>query len=113
MSAALSRFANPAARIGHAGDRAPVLDDARDLFLADLPVCHASGERAADGLRARLLVRELEAAREQASVLREALRQVLAEVRPEPDERPFDSDSHLPPQLIAAIERALVLGSLR
>lgn len=44
MSAVLSRFANPAARIGHAGHQAPTLDDARALFIADLPAFPASTE---------------------------------------------------------------------
>lgn len=107
MSAVLSRFANPAARIGHAGDQAPTLDDARALFIADLPAFPASNEPATDGPRVRLL--ELEIARLQRvnQRLQDTLGRVFSEVRDYPDEPPHSCDSYLPPFLVAEIAEAL------
>lgn len=107
MSAVLSRFANPAARIGHAGDQAPTLDDARGLFIADLPAFPASRDPATDGPRVRLL--ELEIARLQRvnQRLQDTLGRVFASVREYPDQVAMDSESYLPPPLVAEIAEAL------
>lgn len=37
MSAALARYSNAESWLGHAGAAAPILDDSRELFVADLP----------------------------------------------------------------------------
>lgn len=107
MSAVLSRFINPAASIGHAGDQAPTLDDARALFLADLPAFPASNEPATDGPRIRLLELELARMSRINERLSAALARVFSEVRDYPDEPPYSCDSYLPPFLVAEIAEAL------
>ena len=107
MSAVLSRFINPAARIGHAGQQAPTLDDARALFIADLPAFPASNEPATDGPRVRLLELELARMSRINERLSAALARVFSEVRDYPDEPPYSCDSYLPPFLVAEIAEAL------
>lgn len=75
MSAALTRYANPAAAIGHAGPTAPIHADER-IALADLPRLAESPQAAADGFRASLLQRD----REQLVSTNRVLRETLAEL---------------------------------
>lgn len=116
MSAALSRFANPAANLGHAGPEAPVLDDPRleltRSLMADLPALQGLEQPDPTDFRAALLERDLATYQERARVMRAALVEVMAEVRPGPNQRRHDSDSHLPEHLVTLIRRALILGSL-
>lgn len=71
--AALARYANPGAELGHAGPSAPVHADPRLDFvaapraLADLPIV-------AEGIRATLLQRDAESLREQHRIMLDALR---------------------------------------
>jgi hypothetical protein len=76
MSAALTRYANPAATIGHAGPCAPIHSDER-IALADLPRLADSPQAAADGFRAALLQRDREQMERANRLLRESLADVL------------------------------------
>jgi len=76
MSAALSRYANPGAELGHAGPDAPIHADER-IALADLPRLAESPQAAADGFRAALLQRDREQAERTIRLLRESLAEVL------------------------------------
>ena len=76
MSAALSRYANPLAPIGHAGKSAPTLADER-LAIADLPRFAATPTAAASGFRAALIQRDADSARAANRELREALAAIL------------------------------------
>lgn len=76
MSAALTRYANPAAAIGHAGPCAPIHSDER-IALADLPRFTDSRLAAADGFRASLLQRDREQLVSTNRVLRETLAELL------------------------------------
>ena len=74
MSAALSRYANPEAELGHAGPSAPVHADTRLDFAADLPRLAESPQAASEGFRASLLQRDAESLREQHRIMLDALR---------------------------------------
>lgn len=76
MSAALTRYANPAATIGHAGPCAPIHSDER-IALADLPRLADSPQAAADDFRAALLQRDREQMERANRLLRESLADVL------------------------------------
>lgn len=76
MSAALTRYANPAATIGHAGPCAPIHSDER-IALADLPRLADSPQAATDGFRAALLQRDREQMERANRLLRESLADVL------------------------------------
>ena len=77
MSAALSRYANPGADLGHTGPDAPIHADER-IALADLPRLAESPQAAADGFRAAMLQRD----REQLERTNKLLRETLAELLP-------------------------------
>ena len=76
MSAALSRYANPGAELGHAGPDAPIHADER-IALADLPRLAESPQAAAEGFRARLLQKDAEQRARTNRLLRESLADVL------------------------------------
>ena len=76
MSAALSRYSNPTASIGHAGPDAPIHADER-IALADLPRLAESPQAAADGFRAAMLQRDREQLERTNRLLRESLADVL------------------------------------
>ena len=75
MSAALARYANPGAELGHAGPDAPIHADER-IALADLPRLAESPQAAADGFRAMLQQKEVERLREQNLIFFNALRDI-------------------------------------
>lgn len=75
MSAALARYANPGAELGHAGPDAPIHADER-IALADLPRFADSPQAAADGFRAMLQQKEVERLREQNRIFFNALRDI-------------------------------------
>ena len=75
MSAALTRYANAGAAIGHAGPDAPIHRDER-IALADLPRLAESPQAAADGFRAMLQQKEVERLREQNRIFFNALRDI-------------------------------------
>ena len=106
MSAALSRYANPAADVGHAGPSAPVHDDPRLDFVADLPRFAPSPPVATDGHRIRLLERDIEQRARMNRALREALADVLKLLDQAPPRTPADD------QVIERATRVLTLGSL-
>lgn len=74
--AALARYANPGAELGHAGPSAPVHADPRLDFVADLPRLAESPQAAADGFRAMLQQKEVERLREQNRLFFNALRDI-------------------------------------
>jgi len=76
MSAALARYSNPTASIGHAGPDAPIHADER-IALADLPRLADSPQAAADGFRAALLQRDREQLERANRLLRESLAETL------------------------------------
>lgn len=76
MSAALTRYANPAAEIGHAGPTAPIHADER-IALADLPAFPQVSEVEAQSFRAKLLRRDADQLRRTNRMLREALAETL------------------------------------
>lgn len=76
MSAALARYSNPTASIGHAGPDAPIHADER-IALADLPRLAESPQAAADGFRAAMLQRDREQLERTNRLLRESLADVL------------------------------------
>lgn len=104
MSAALARYSNPTASIGHAGPDAPIHADER-IALADLPRLADSPQAAADGFRAERLQRDREQAERTIRLLRECLAELL----------PLASRRALTPADDAIVERAtrvLKLGAL-
>ena len=72
-TAALTRYANPGAELGHAGPSAPVHADPRLDFAADLPRL-ADLPLVPEGFRASLLQRDAESLREQHRIMLDALR---------------------------------------
>lgn len=76
MSATLTRYANPAATIGHAGPCAPIHSDER-IAIADLPRLADSPQAAADGFRANLLQKDAEQLARTNRLLRESLAELL------------------------------------
>ena len=76
MSAALARYSNPTASIGHAGPDAPIHADER-FALADLPRLAESPQSAADGFRAAMLQKDREQAERTNRLLRECLAETL------------------------------------
>lgn len=76
MSAALARYSNPTASIGHAGPDAPIHADER-IALADLPRLADSPQAVAEGFRARLLQKDAEQLARTNRLLRESLADVL------------------------------------
>jgi len=76
VSAALARYSNPTASIGHAGPDAPIHADER-IALADLPRLADSPQAAADGFRAAMLQRDREQMERANRLLREALAETL------------------------------------
>lgn len=76
MSAALARYSNPTASIGHAGPDAPIHADER-IALADLPRLAESPQAASEGFRAALQQRDREQAERTIRLLRESLAEVL------------------------------------
>lgn len=76
MSAALARYSNPTASIGHAGPDAPIHADER-IALADLPRLAESPQAASEGFRAAMLQRDREQAERTIRLLRESLAEVL------------------------------------
>lgn len=104
MSAALSRYANPGADLGHAGPDAPIHADER-IALSDLPRLADSPQAAADGFRAERLQRDREQAERTIRLLRECLAELL----------PLASRRALTPADDRIVERAtrvLELGGL-
>lgn len=104
MSAALSRYANPGADLGHAGPDAPIHADER-IALADLPRLADSPQAAADGFRAALLQRDREQAERTIRLLRESLADVL-KLAGRAARTPADD------QVIERATRVLTLGGL-
>jgi hypothetical protein len=97
VSAALARYANPGAELGHAGDRAPVHADARLEFAADLPRLPDSGPRA------QILQRDADRLERTRQMLCDALEDLLqahASIRGNDD------------RAVVAARRALTLGRL-
>jgi len=97
MSAALSRYANPEADLGHAGASAPVHSDPRLELMADLPPLPEEGPRA------KLLQRDadrLERARQMLCDALEDLIKAHAALRGNDD------------PTVRAARRALTLGRL-
>lgn len=74
--AALARYTNPGAELGHAGPSAPVHADPRLDFAADLPRLADSPQAAADGFRANLLQGEVVSLRKQHRILLDAMREI-------------------------------------
>jgi len=109
MSAALARYSNPTASIGHAGPDAPIHADER-IALADLPRLADSPQAAADGFRAALLQRDREQLERANRVMRDALQAVLDEI--DGPQRPYSTDSYLPAHIVEQVRRALILGGL-
>lgn len=105
MSAALTRYANPAADVGHAGPGAPIHADARLDLIADLPAFAPSPQPAADGFRLRLLERDIEQRARMNRALRESLAEVL-KIAGRAALTPADD------AIIRRATRALTLGSL-
>lgn len=104
MSAALARYSNPTASIGHAGPDAPIHADER-IALADLPRLADSPQAVAEGFRARLLQKDAEQLARTNRLLRECIAELL----------PLASRRALTPADDAVIERAtrvLELGGL-
>lgn len=108
--AALARYTNPGAELGHAGPSAPVHADPRLDFAADLPRLADSPQAAADGFRANLLQKDAEQLARTNRLLREALRAVLDEI--DGPQRPYSTDSYLPEHIVEQARRALILGGL-
>lgn len=76
MSAALARYANAGAELGHAGPTAPIHADER-IALADLPRLAESPQAASEGFRAAMLQRDREQAERTIRLLRECLAELL------------------------------------
>ncbi len=76
MSAALARYANPGAELGHAGPDAPIHADER-IALADLPRLADSPQAAADRFRAAMQRRDREQLERTNRLLRESLAETL------------------------------------
>lgn len=76
MSAALTRYANPAATIGHAGPCAPIHSDER-IAIADLPRFADAPLPNVQSPRAALLQRDREQMERANRLLRESLADVL------------------------------------
>ena len=76
MSAALARYANPGADLGHAGPDAPIHADER-IALADLPRLAESPQAAADGFRVAMLQKDREQLARTNRLLRESLAATL------------------------------------
>lgn len=104
MSAALARYSNPTASIGHAGPDAPIHADER-IALADLPRLADSPQAAADGFRAAMLQRDREQMARTNRMLREALAETL-KVAGRAARTPADD------QVIERATRVLTLGGL-
>ena len=104
MSAALSRYANPAEPIGHAGPDAPIHADER-FALADLPRLAESPQAAADGFRAAMLQKD----REQAERTNRLLRECLAELLPLASRRALTPADD---RIVERATRVLTLGGL-
>lgn len=102
--AALARYANPGAELGHAGPSAPVHADER-IALADLPRFADSPQAAADGFRAALLQRDREQIERTNRLLRESLADVL-KLAGRAARTPADD------QVIERATRVLTLGGL-
>lgn len=103
-TAALARYSNPTASIGHAGPDAPIHADER-IALADLPRLADSPQAAADGFRAAMLQRDREQLERANRVMRDALQAVLDEI--EGPGRRYPTDSYLPENFVEMIRRAL------
>ena len=104
MSAALARYSNPTASIGHAGPDAPIHADER-IALADLPRLAESPQAAADGFRAALLQRD----REQLERTNRLLRECLAELLPLASRRALTPADD---RIVERATRVLKLGAL-
>ena len=104
MSAALARYANPGADLGHAGPDAPIHADER-IALADLPRLAESPQAAADGFRVAMLQKD----REQLERTNRLLRECLAELLPLASRRALTPADD---QVIERATRVLKLGSL-
>lgn len=104
MSAALARYSNPTASIGHAGPDAPIHADER-IALADLPRLADSPQAAADGFRAAMLQRDREQAERTIRNLRESLAEVL-KIAGRAARTPADDE------IVRRATRALTLGEL-
>lgn len=104
MSAALARYSNPTASIGHAGPDAPIHADER-IALADLPRLAESPQAAADGFRAAMLQRDREQLERTNRLLRESLADVL-KLAGRAARTPADD------QVIERATRVLKLGAL-
>lgn len=110
MSAALARYANPGAELGHAGPSAPVHADPRLDFAADLPPLAGTAAETPESPRAAGLQREIDGLRAANLEMRLALQRVLDEVTP--GVRPLSTDSYLPETIVAAVRRAATIGGL-
>ena len=104
MSAALARYANPGADLGHAGPDAPIHADER-IALADLPRLADSPQAAADGFRAAMLQKD----REQMARTNRLLRECLAELLPLASRRALTPADD---RIVERATRVLTLGSL-
>lgn len=103
-TAALARYANPGADLGHAGPDAPIHADER-IALADLPRFADSPQAAEAGFRASLLQKDAEQLARTNRLLRECLAELL----------PLASRRALTPADDRIVERAtrvLELGGL-
>ena len=104
MSAALARYANPGADLGHAGPDAPIHADER-IALADLPRLAESPQAAADGFRVAMLQKDREQLARTNRLLRESLADVL-KLAGRAARTPADD------QVIERATRVLKLGAL-
>ena len=104
MSAALARYANPGADLGHAGPDAPIHADER-IALADLPRLAESPQAAADGFRVAMLQKDREQLERTNRLLRESLADVL-KLAGRAARTPADD------QVIERATRVLKLGAL-
>lgn len=104
-TAALARYANPGAEIGHAGPSAPVHADPRLDFAADLPPLAGTAAETPESPRAAGLQRDADQLARTNRLLRECLAELL----------PLASRRALTPADDRVIERAtrvLKLGGL-
>lgn len=104
MSAALARYSNPTASIGHAGPDAPIHADER-IALADLPRLADSPQAASEGFRAALQQRD----REQMARTNRLLRECLAELLPLASRRALTPADD---RIVERATRVLTLGGL-
>jgi hypothetical protein len=105
MSAALARYANPGAELGHAGPSAPVHADPRLDFAADLPPLAGTAAETPESPRAAGLQRDADQLARTNRLLRESLAETL-KIAGRAARTPADD------QVIERATRVLTLGGL-